>query len=51
LDYANPADFIRKTVAGLAVVSNTSIADLLEMPLCDLFEYNGIFEDMLKKQK
>jgi hypothetical protein len=37
-------------VAGLAVVSNTSIADLLEIPIDDLFEYNQIYADMLKKK-
>jgi hypothetical protein len=37
-------------VAGLSVVSNTSITDLMEMPLFELLEYNKIYVDMLKKQ-
>jgi hypothetical protein len=38
-------------VAGLSVVSNTSITDLENMPLYELFKYNEIYVDMLKKQK
>jgi hypothetical protein len=41
---------VRKTVAGLSVVSNTSITDLENLPLYELFEYNQIYADMLKKK-
>jgi hypothetical protein len=37
-------------VAGLSVVSNTSITDLENMPLYELFEYEKIYEDLLKKK-
>jgi hypothetical protein len=37
-------------VAGLTVVSNTSITDLLEMPVDELFEYNWIYTEMLTKK-
>jgi hypothetical protein len=37
-------------VAGLTVVSNTSITDLLEMPIDELFEYNRIYTDLLTKK-
>jgi len=38
-------------VAGLSIVSNTSIEYLLEMPLDELFEYEKIYADMLKEKK
>jgi hypothetical protein len=38
-------------VAGLSVVSNTSIIGLENLPLYELFEYNQIYTDMLKKKK
>jgi len=37
--------------AGLTVVSNTSIPDLMDMPLYELFEYNEIYTDMFKKKQ
>jgi hypothetical protein len=37
-------------VAGLSVVSNTSITDLENLPLYELLEYNEIYTELLKKK-